>query len=209
MLCWCYEYGLTKDHKSVSIRRPAMRSVLEMQKSKFKLFIVFGDLVRQKHHSILQNYSCKHTNDLHVGKHCHGLCFFWLVLSHALPDAEQSWHLALWHLHGCNTHCSRSAKQFLGLNLWCVDRSVVYTSCCVGEQEGVRMRDSKKRIENLSKTLLNRPCRVTRVTSCPCSFFLSWRWREGEGGEVYVWSAAACTAAVMSPQYRTFVGIWQ
>lgn len=67
-----------------------MRSALEMQKSTFTLFIVFGDLVRQKHHSILQNHSCKHTNDLHVGKHCHSLCFAWLVLSHALPDAEQS-----------------------------------------------------------------------------------------------------------------------
>lgn len=79
---------------------------------------------------------------------------------------------------------------------------------CVGEQEGVRMRDSKRMRKNLSKMLLNRPCRVTRVTSCPCRFFLSWRWREGEGGEVYVWSAAACTETVMSPQYPRFLGIW-
>lgn len=91
---------------------------------------MFGDLERQKHHSILENYSCKHTNDLHTGKHCHGLFFVCFVLSHALPDAKQGWPL-LCGIYVAVAHTVASvgsSKQYHvfslsppGLILWCVD----------------------------------------------------------------------------------------
>lgn len=49
---------------------------------------------------------------------------------------------------------------------------------CLEGEEGERLRDRDRRRERDVVQLLRRPCRVTRVTSCLCSFSLRFRGRE-------------------------------
>lgn len=107
MRLWFSCSRLAKDHKSMSVRRCATRTMVEMQNWHSNLFycVWWPRMTEAPKHSpepAMQTYKW-----FTYRQTCHGLCClcFWFDLLH--PQYQARLASALWHLHGCDTDCSQ------------------------------------------------------------------------------------------------------